>query len=680
MREGPDGAEADKVAKARQIIEMHFDLEIERKFRDLEIINFRMEECKHLLSAMHENWEENRASKKRKKKSKASKVRKGRKKAKSGKKTKKKSNGLYVRRNDGAFLQMICPACKKESFATQLGFVNHCRILHKIKFASYGDAAIHCGKEVDSSVVPPDHPCRQQHSTLTMLPSVSLPASTSTSEETSSRFHVKKRIIVGNTSKYIQPKNKDKEDRATHKWMVYVRGGPEEPNISHYVQKVRFFLHPSFAPNDVVDVISPPFHLTRRGWGEFPIRAQLHFVDATNKPVDIIHSLKFDHTKSGLQMLGGETCEDVELNKKFFDDQQSQSSTTTTTAPSKSEQIDTSSVFIKPEPRYEDDVDGGGIEAENQGTIEGDATEGAVKAEQNEEDSAEEKAEVSETEEPEDRMEEQHETDEAEEDTASLLRAVVEQHPLLDADRHHMSLPYSFARTIEEWNSWNVGKRKAVERQRARNVQRKLQEIGVNLTTKSILVWCRTHGYVPQYKELPKVPPVFFCKFCGCPHEPAEFFESLQKLCRKRLSASATIFRPGGQGQLYLSSVASSRKGLPRTLYLSTRLLRNRDSFFTWKNENHSRGMIMIWIKFILHQIGIKLEGEKFEEDFIVQAMLYRAALLFMKGMINAGYREYVVQKKGDDVNEVEGKVLVPYHIFLALSKNSMAFDFLLPN
>lgn len=36
----------------------------------------------------------------------------------------------------------------------------------------------------------------------------------------------------------------------------------------------------------------PPFHLTRRGWGEFPVRIQIHFKDARNKRIDIIHQLK----------------------------------------------------------------------------------------------------------------------------------------------------------------------------------------------------------------------------------------------------------------------------------------------------------------------------------------------------------------------------------------------------
>jgi len=34
-----------------------------------------------------------------------------------------------------------------------------------------------------------------------------------------------------------------------------------------------------------------PFHLTRRGWGEFPVRVQLHFKDGVTKSIDIIHKL-----------------------------------------------------------------------------------------------------------------------------------------------------------------------------------------------------------------------------------------------------------------------------------------------------------------------------------------------------------------------------------------------------
>ncbi|XP_052803005.1 YEATS domain-containing protein 2-like [Mya arenaria] len=129
------------------------------------------------------------------------------------------------------------------------------------------------------------------------------------------RFKQKRRIIVGNVSKSIPADQRDENDQATHKWMVYVRGPKERPNISDVVKKVWFFLHPSYRPNDLVEVSEYPFHLTRRGWGEFPVRVQLHFRDQRNKRLDIIHNLKLDRTYTGLQTLGSETIVDVEIEK-----------------------------------------------------------------------------------------------------------------------------------------------------------------------------------------------------------------------------------------------------------------------------------------------------------------------------------------------------------------------------
>uniref|UniRef100_H2Z8Q6 YEATS domain-containing protein n=1 Tax=Ciona savignyi TaxID=51511 RepID=H2Z8Q6_CIOSA len=45
--------------------------------------------------------------------------------------------------------------------------------------------------------------------------------------------------------------------------MVYVRGGADNPRIDHFVRKVCFFLHPSYRPNNLVEVGESPFHLTR---------------------------------------------------------------------------------------------------------------------------------------------------------------------------------------------------------------------------------------------------------------------------------------------------------------------------------------------------------------------------------------------------------------------------------
>jgi transcription initiation factor IIF auxiliary subunit len=101
--------------------------------------------------------------------------------------------------------------------------------------------------------------------------------------------------------------------------------------VRSYIEKVRFFIHPSYSPNDIIDVTEYPFHLKRTGWGEFPYRIQIHYIDKRNKPKDIhqvlkvrrLYSLpsssnmsKLDFTRSGLQIAGNENTIDLELDRK----------------------------------------------------------------------------------------------------------------------------------------------------------------------------------------------------------------------------------------------------------------------------------------------------------------------------------------------------------------------------
>lgn len=105
-----------------------------------------------------------------------------------------------------------------------------------------------------------------------------------------SRFHVRKRIIVGSLSQWIPPGTlplsmlwifvlrrhcdchfeclivlaKRDNERNTHRWMIYVRGPEQELDISTFVKKVVVYLHESFAPNDAVTVEEPPFFVQRR--------------------------------------------------------------------------------------------------------------------------------------------------------------------------------------------------------------------------------------------------------------------------------------------------------------------------------------------------------------------------------------------------------------------------------
>lgn len=119
--------------------------------------------------------------------------------------------------------------------------------------------------------------------------------------------------------------------------MIYVVEPPQSKQpVGAFITCVRFHLHPSYKPNDVVDVTESPFKLTRFGWGEFPIRIQLFFVDKKrNKAVDLIHHLKLDNSHSGKQLLGGERSIEIELdrNTDFKETTLSPAPTPTVSAP-----------------------------------------------------------------------------------------------------------------------------------------------------------------------------------------------------------------------------------------------------------------------------------------------------------------------------------------------------------
>ena len=47
----------------------------------------------------------------------------------------------------------------------------------------------------------------------------------------------KRRFVIGNVSKWIECS--EREDSSTHKWMLYVRGCKDQPDVSDVVKKVR---------------------------------------------------------------------------------------------------------------------------------------------------------------------------------------------------------------------------------------------------------------------------------------------------------------------------------------------------------------------------------------------------------------------------------------------------------
>src|SRR5438045_8983819 len=58
-----------------------------------------------------------------------------------------------VRYSQGNFpltnvIRVTCPDCNRYDFSNIQGFINHCRIAHKVEYASHDDAVRHCGVEV----------------------------------------------------------------------------------------------------------------------------------------------------------------------------------------------------------------------------------------------------------------------------------------------------------------------------------------------------------------------------------------------------------------------------------------------------------------------------------------------------------------------------------------------------
>lgn len=72
-------------------------------------------------------------------------------------------------------------------------------------------------------------------------------------------------------------------------WRVFV---DESPDVLKTIDRVTYFLHPTF-PNPVrtVDDRSTGFALSSSGWGEFEIRAQLHFKDGTTRTTSFMLDL-----------------------------------------------------------------------------------------------------------------------------------------------------------------------------------------------------------------------------------------------------------------------------------------------------------------------------------------------------------------------------------------------------
>ena len=107
---------------------------------------------------------------------------------------------------------------------------------------------------------------------------------------------------------------------------------------------------------------------------------------------------------------------------------------------------------------------------------------------------------------------------------ATYLHDAVKKLPLVSDTA---KLPYSVASSNRVFLSWNIGRQKSVEWHRARLVQAEVilklpVEILklVELTVKSIVVWCRQNRYGPPVPSDDNDQQLYYCRYCGMIEDP----------------------------------------------------------------------------------------------------------------------------------------------------------------
>ena len=551
-----------------------------------------------------------------------------------------------------------------------------------------------------------------------------------------SRLYFKKRIIVGNTSQYIDPLVRPTGDSSSHKWMVYVRGPSKEPDISHFVSAVRFFLHPSYHPNDIIFVSKPPFHLTRLGWGEFPIRIQLEFCNHQNKPVDIIHNLTLDKTHTGQQTLGAETVVDLEISVQY-----PPQGSADHLVPNGHDlmNVDKDRLLNKCSPMLHqatpDWPAAGRDEAESEHLDAG------AKCE---DESSEDLPDVEFPShpliirhimlpvcEPSDRVLLDHDycvsvvvtrlakeedgspEEDAGEDTQSasgsrvvkshvtttnlgrVLHAAVRAIPLCGPPSSDFFL---VAPSLAHFKSYNIARRRAAEWMRAvaikRHVERRVKVL--LLSTKQVLQWCRRNGYTPLDPAKERGPG--FCKVCGCQLWPGEDSDSdseaeCHESCAEMFTDEAETEEdvvPSWQRKLstlsspldLFSSMVAVQEGLEQQQQqdqivdvLTVDLPHRAVPDDTLPKPRVPQTPELKWVQQTAAGIGVRIFPAIIDRMYahVVEHMLFMACSRFLRALLTQAVQEV---GQGAEPTSNQERVLVPLHIHQAI-RNLELCDFL---
>ncbi|KAG9091674.1 hypothetical protein FRC07_011808, partial [Ceratobasidium sp. 392] len=133
--------------------------------------------------------------------------------------------------------------------------------------------------------------------------------------QSSSRFHVKKRVVVSDWSRSL-PRSQIQPGGPTHRWMIRLAAPAYSDHITTFLSAIR--VQCASAPplfDDTITCSEHPFVVSRSANASFLARVTLVFADARTKDVGVTQWVDLDPMRSGRPILGAEQIFDVELDR-----------------------------------------------------------------------------------------------------------------------------------------------------------------------------------------------------------------------------------------------------------------------------------------------------------------------------------------------------------------------------
>ena len=543
-------------------------------------------------------------------------------------------------------------------------------------------------KNMDKEKDPKDNESQESPSTIAETnPTPSI--------ETDSRFYVSKKLIVGNVSKYLLADSRKENDQSTHKWMVYVRTeSGDDKEIDKYIKCVLFFLHPSYIPNDIVTVSKPPFQVTRRGWGEFPVRVQLHFRDSRNKRFDVIHNLKLDKTYTGLQTLGAETIVNIELHKHANNENEiiSKSSTPSPAPPAQensSNKTESPTKQDKENTISKEDIEQ--LKLSLPLPVIADLKSKLPTAECA--SSCVSSANPSRCNSPVSEISFFSNMVPLESEIDCKLYSLLQHAPLIATDG--VKSKFFTCPSIELYESWHFTKRRAFEWYRASHLRKLYAKNYQNTTrcpsTKEILVWLRQCGFTPPEKDLNVIlRTLLCCRKCGKCLTRDHNKNTYCSNCKDKVYAP----EPLPDSLSPYTSVLSNVQIKEETLQCLEKAVKQEESESDIDLDivqvptvlpipRHSDieasndilpTLAETWVSNVLYQFGVQIKPYVLgnTKTPVVQAMLLRAMKLFMCQLL----RKSNIEAKTENTNTLEPALITFRQVHSAILKEPL-FDFL---